>query len=64
MILELSYIRFKKFKIEHKFANRENLTLLLNNRVAGMNDEKSFKSGGLAISEQQLKKANKRARKF
>ena len=38
------------------------MTLLLNNRVAGMNDEKSFKSGGLAISEQQLKKANKRAR--
>ena len=59
-----SYIQFKKFKIEHKFANRENLTLLLNNRIAGTNDEKSFKSGGLAISEQQLKKANKRAREI
>ena len=58
------YINFKKFKIEHKFANREILTLLLNDRLAGQNDEKSFKDGHLKISEHRLNVANKRAKEI
>ena len=58
------YILFKKFKIEHKFANRENLTLLLNDRLASQNDEKAFKNGHLVISKQRLNIANERAKQI